>query len=182
MANDKEEAARIAKELEGQKPPEIELVSGSQAEDGSARGKSHDVRLKEMEEKEAAANKPAELAPPEVVPDAEDILQSAGYKVGVPQGKSADDGWSRTPTVKTQYRDPRFASTVSTGPDIYEQYNMSDDGQKNKLNELKKLAAKEGAPQVDIMMEQPEFSPTLGSFVVFVIYKEVFYRSLIEIK
>jgi len=183
MANDDTDLDRLSSTMERQRRPPIQgEVVGQQAEDGSARGKSHEDRIKELEESREKASKPTreEIRPPL---DAEEILRSAGFKV-VPILDSEDPnaGWSQNPTIKTQYSDPRFASTVSTGPEIYEQFDLSKDIHKDKLNELKRRAAKTGAPQVDIIMERPDFSPNLGTYIVFVVYREVFYRSIVEIK
>lgn len=183
MPEETEAVDRLATVLEGQRPPSVMgEVIGLQASDGSARGKSHEERIKEFEEKQNRVNTP-KREEPHVQPDAEDILRSAGFKVA-PMGDDADPGagWSQTPTIRTQYTDPRFASTVSVGPETYDQFDLSQQTHKDKLNLLKKRAAKSGAPEVDIIMERPDFSPNLGSYIVFVIYREIFYRSIIEIK
>ena len=183
MSEETVDVVRLATVIEGQRPPAVMgEVIGLQAADGSARGKGHEERLKDFEEKQNQANSPKKEEA-HTQPDAEDILRSAGFKVApLAADGDPDAGWSQTPTLKTQYTDPRFASTVSVGPETYDQFDLSQQTHKDKLNALKRRASKAGAPQVDIIMERPDFSPNLGSYIVFVIYREIFYRSIIEIK
>lgn len=170
---------RLSATIEGQRPPPMgEVVGAPNTGDGTARGKSQDERIKEFEN----PPKPKEQEP-EGVPDAEEILRSAGFKLReVDPDLDENDGWSDTPSVRTQYQDPRFAATVSEGPEIVDQFILSNPQHKEQLNMLKKKAAKTGAPQIVFLIEEKEFSQSAGSYVVFVIYKRIFYRSIIEIK
>lgn len=179
MAGGDSEADRIADTIEGQRPPDMgEVIGMPGSRNGSARGQSQDERVEAFENPAAPKQ---ESAP--AVPDAEDTLRAAGFKLReVDPDVEENDGWSDKPSVKTQYQDPRFISTVAEGPEKVDQFVLSNNTHKDALNALKKKAAKVGAPQVVILIEEKEFSQTAGSFVVFVVYKEIFYRSLIEIK
>lgn len=178
MPESETEEDRIAATIVGQRPPPMGDVVGMPGGSSATRGASQDERVEAFEKQEKDPQ-PQER-PPE--PDAEDILRAAGYKVASVSEDDENAGWSQTPSIKTQYIDPRFISTVSEGAEITKQYRLDSTEQTEALNLLKKRAAKTGAPEVVILIEDRNFADPLGSYVVLLVYKEIFYRSIIENK
>lgn len=91
------------------------------------------------------------------------------------------DTWGGIPQLEDQYRDPRYRDTWKESAIQMAVFNILDDADLQKLNELLADAEPPGAPQIVVVrMTAPMASPTADALRIVVSFRRIVYRDILQ--